>query len=357
MSDSRQDGVMSAGPTKTRSQHYVPCMLQDAFATPGKGKFPQVHVYDKLEDRTFRTTPANVLHERDFNRYDDGKYIACMEEGLSKIEDQAAPVLRRIRDSRSLAGLTLEDRVKVMAFVALQQVRGPSIRINMVHIAEQMRERIRSMGHDPEEIPQLRGGDDPELIKLTAMKLASENLPEFTESFADKAMLLVGAAPGTTFLLGDNPVVKANQNDTWPRGNLGLKSEGIEIYLPIAPDLAVAFWCPSLVEFLERGLKQSEESFQKTAAPALLGVGAEADKLRAMRADLKERIDHIRADLDAIREQRPIASLPENMDYYNSLQVVNAERRVISATGDFVLARNMVAEDETLRRGARMELA
>lgn len=335
----------------------MPCMLQSAFATAGRGKFDQVYVFDKQEDRTFRTAPENVLHERDFNRYDDGGYIVCMEGGLGKIEDQAAPVFRRIRDSRSLVGLTLEDRVKVMAFVALQHVRGPSTRINMIDVGEKMRERIRSMGHDPENIPQLRGGDDPEMIKLTAMKLAKENLPKFTESFADKVMLLVGAAPGATFLLGDNPVVKANQNGMGIRGNLGLKSEGIEIYLPIAPDLIVAFWCPTLLKFLEHGLMQSEMSYRKTAPVALLGVGQEADRIREMHADLKVRVERLKADVEAIRDQRPLTSRPENMDYYNSLQVIYAERMLISATGDFALVRNMIAGDESLRSGPRMELA
>lgn len=332
-------------------------MLQSAFATAGRGKFAQVHVFDKQEDRIFRTAPENVLHERDFNRYDDGRYIVCMEEGLGKIEDQAAPVFKRIKESRSLAGLTLEDRIKVMAFVALQQVRGPSTRYNMTDIGEKMRERIRSMGHDPDDIPQLRGGDDPEMIKLTAMKLVQENLPSFTESFADKVMLLVGAAPGTTFLLGDSPVVKSNQNEMGIRGNLGLKSAGIEIYLPIAPHLAVAFWCPTLLTFLEHGLKQSDESYRKTAPVALLGVGQEADKIREMHADLKVRLERLRADIEAVRDQRPLISSPENMDYYNSLQVIHAERRVISATGDFSLVRNMIAGDESLRTGPRMELA
>nr|WP_292224053.1 DUF4238 domain-containing protein [Brevundimonas sp.] len=334
----------------------MPCMLQSAFATAGRGKFPQVYVFDKKEERIFRTAPANILHERDFNRYNDGKYIICMEDGLGKIEDQAAPVFKRIAEDRSLVGLTLEDRVKVMAFVALQQVRGPSTRINMIDVAEKMRERVRSMGHDPEEVPQLRGMDDPEMVKFIAMNLASKNLPEFTKIISTKMMLLIGAAPGTTFLLGDHPVVKANTNQNGVLGSLGLTSEGIEIYLPIAPDLLLAFWCPTLVHFLEVGLKQSEESYHNTALIALLGVGSEADLLRKERANLGASIEALRADLDAIRNQKPLISNAKSMEYYNSLQVIYAERRVISATGDFALASNMIAGNNNLRSGPRLEL-
>lgn len=343
--------------TRARGQHYVPCMLQSAFATKGKGKYAQVYVYDKHEDRAFRTAPENVLHERDFNTYDDGKYVVCLETGLGKIEDQTAPVLKKIVASRSLAELTLEERVKVMAFTALQQIRGVNTRANMIDVAEQMRERIRSEGHDPDLVPQLKGSVDPDQAKLSAMMLASKNLPELTESFADKSMILVEAAPGTTFLLGDAPTVMANQNDMGLRGNLGLKVQGIQIYLPVAPDLAIGFWCPSLLAELEVALKQSEESLRTTAAAALLGYGPEADRLRMMRAALEERRARLRSDVEAIQSQRPLKSSVENMDYYNSLQVIYSERYVVSATGDFSFVRGMIASDSNSRRGARMQLA
>lgn len=348
---------MPHGPATARGQHYVPRMLQSAFARPGKGRYAQVHVFDKRDDRTFRTAPENMLQARDFNTYDDGTYVVCIEGGLGKIEAQTAPVFAKIRQDRSLAELTLEERVKVMAFTALQGIRGVSVRTNMLDVAEQMRERIRSQGHDPDLVPQLKGSNDPEQVKLTAMMFASESLPEFTVSFADKVMLLIEAAPGTTFLLGDAPAVMANQHDLGLRGNLGLKVKGIQVYLPIAPDLAIGFWCPSLALELERGLQQTEESLRRTAGMALLGIGPEADQLRRMRADLTERVARLRADVEAIRAQRPLQSCSENMDYYNSLQVTFSERYVLSATGDFSLVRRMIADDPERRRGARMELA
>jgi hypothetical protein len=154
-----------------RGQHHVPCMLQDAFAVPGKGRKPQVHVFDKHDGRTFRTSPENILHERDFNTFEYGGATYCLEGGMGKIEDQTAPILRRIITSRSLADLTAEERAKVLVFTALQRVRGVSIRASMVDMVEQMRERIRAEGHDPDLVPQLRGHDDPEQVKLSALML------------------------------------------------------------------------------------------------------------------------------------------------------------------------------------------
>ncbi|MBP8235703.1 MAG: hypothetical protein KAY22_25745, partial [Rhizorhabdus sp.] len=60
-------------------------MLQDAFAASGRGKKRQVHVFDKHEDRIFRTSPENILQERDFNTFQDGATTYCLEDGMGKI--------------------------------------------------------------------------------------------------------------------------------------------------------------------------------------------------------------------------------------------------------------------------------
>ena len=93
-----------------------------------------------------------------------------------------------------------------------------------------------------------------------------------------------------------------------------------------------------------------------TAAAALLGVGPDAEILRQQRKTLEERQRHIAGDLEAIAVQRPIASSVDNMDYYNSLQVLHAERYVLSAASDFTFARKILAERPTARRGLRTQV-
>lgn len=205
-----------------RGQHHVPLMLQEAFATPGKGKKYQVHVFDKHSGRTFRTSPENVLHQRDFNTFEQDGVTLCLEDGLGDIEDKAAPVLRRVIAERSLVGLDVEERAVLSVFAALQRVRGVSTRASMLDIDRQIRDRLRRDGHDPDGIPQLDGGDDPEQVKLSALVLVSRQLDAFAQAFATKVMLLVAAAPGETFLLGDTPVTLANHRDAGLNGNLGL---------------------------------------------------------------------------------------------------------------------------------------
>lgn len=339
-----------------RGQHYVPRMLQEAFTTPGKGKKAQLFVFDKHEGRAFRTSPDNVLHERDFNTYESQDARYCLEGGMGKIEALAAPVLRKIIAARSLASLSDEERGALTVFVALQQIRGVSVRAKMVDMVEQVRAHVRQMGQDPDTVPQLLGHDDPEAIKLSALLLAGQDLGQLALAYVDKALLLFSAAPGTRFYLGDTPVVLANHRDTKPYGNLGLEVEGVEIYMPLAPDLLLAFWCPSLVRLMEDGLAACERSLNSTAAAALLGVGPAAEDVRQKREAIAARRRHIAADLAAIAEQRPIESDLDNMDYFNSLQVLHAERYLLSATNEFTFARKILAERPDARQGRRLTI-
>lgn len=340
-----------------RGQHHVPIMLQDAFATSGNGKKRQVHVLDKHDGRTFRTSPENILQERDFNTFQDGETTYCLEEGMGKIEHAAAPAIRKLIANRTLGCLKESERAAILVFTALQRIRGVHTRAGMLDVAQKIRGRLRENGDNPDAVPQLRGSDDPEAIKLSALMLIGEGMPDFLRSYSNKVMVLMEAIPGETFLLGDTPVVLANQRDTFPHGNLGLEVKGIEIYMPISPELTIAFWCPSIVEMIENALRMCEDSIRKTSAVALLGIGPDADKVRELQPQLKAKAEMLQRDLSAIGDGRPLVNARENMEYVNSLQVSFAERYVLSSTGDFALPRRMIAENSGYRQGHRWQLA
>jgi hypothetical protein len=317
--------------SEARGHHHVPLMLQNAFATSAKGKKDQVFVFDKHEDRGFRTSPENILQERDFNTFDDGAAVLCLEDGLQSVEDKAAPVFRKIIAERAINGLSDEERAAACVFTALQKIRGTSVRFDMADFTQQISDRLRANGDDPSLVPQLQGGDDPEQIKLSALMLIKNNLGEFARSYVNKNMALIAAPPGETFVLGDCPVVLANQNDHAPYGNIGLEVKGIEIYLPIAPDL--------------------------TGAAALLGLGLEADQLRQQREKLKRAVARLRQGVAAMETGTAAQYDHDNMDYLNSLQIGHAERYVLSANGDFKLVKQMIADNPARRFGWHAQLA
>jgi hypothetical protein len=343
--------------SEARGHHHVPLMLQNAFATSAKGKKDQVFVFDKHEDRGFRTSPENILQERDFNTFDDGAAVLCLEDGLQSVEDKAAPVFRKIIAERAINGLSDEERAAACVFTALQKIRGTSVRFDMADFTQQISDRLRANGDDPSLVPQLQGGDDPEQIKLSALMLIKNNLGEFARSYVNKNMALIAAPPGETFVLGDCPVVLANQNDHAPYGNIGLEVKGIEIYLPIAPDLTLAFFCPSILEELKASIVRIEESLQRTGAAALLGLGLEADQLRQQREKLKRAVARLRQGVAAMETGTAAQYDHDNMDYLNSLQIGHAERYVLSANGDFKLVKQMIADNPARRFGWHAQLA
>lgn len=356
--DSRKnnDQQVPKGQPKARGHHHVPLMLQGAWAKPAKGKLPHVDVFDKHESRSFRTSGENIMLERDYNSFDDGEMTLSLEGGFGKIEDQASKVIQRLRIERSLADLAAADRAALCVFAALQRLRGLGIRAQMHDVDAQIRARLREGGDDPDTIPQLAGGQDPEQIKLTALMLIRNNLDVFAKSLALKVMFLFQPPRGRTFLLGDSPVVMSNSTDHGPYGNIGFEVEGIELYLPVAPDLAIGFWCPTLVTVMETALNQCETSLRNTAAAAMFGIGPELLKLREMRADLASRKERIRQELAHIGAGTPVQWDPSNLDYVNSLQVAQAERHILSHDGDFALVRRMIADNPAFRGGPRLML-
>ena len=80
--------------------------------------------------------------------------------------------------------------------------------------------------------------------------------------------------------------------DRGPRGNLGLRNEGIEVYMPLSPKFAIHAICPKL------------------ANVALLTP------------ELASRYSQ------ALQNGTPILHAPENAEFANSLQVIWAERFV-----------------------------
>jgi len=342
-----------------RGQHYVPQFLLESFATPGKkkGKFGQLHAFDKTDGHTFRPTTDGIFAQRDFNTHEaDGK-VLCLEEGMGSVEDLAAPVLKKIIATASVTGVSVRERAALHVFVALQKIRGVSLRAQMGDSIQSLKAKLREGGDDPEMIPQLQGDDGPEGLKLSALNITRRYLAEFAHTFENKTLVLLEAPAEGTFLIGDCPVVWANNNDTGPYGNLGLEVVGIEIYMPIAPRLALGFWCPSLIAILAEALDHVEATAAKLAPVALLGVGPAALAARRDLDEARTRAERIRGDLAQIAAGLPLMNSAENMEYVNALQSAQAERFLVSHDGDFSFARRMIADDSRFRRGARFEIA
>jgi hypothetical protein len=98
-------------------QHYVPQFLLRNF---GNGKKDQVWVYDKTSDRVFPTNTRNVAGESHFYDFEFQGEQLSIESWLSGLEGQAKSVVRKILDADSVAGLALEEKQLLAAFLSVQ---------------------------------------------------------------------------------------------------------------------------------------------------------------------------------------------------------------------------------------------
>lgn len=71
---------------------------------------------------------------------------------------------------------------------------------------------------------------------------------------------------------------------------------------------------------------------------------------------VKAKID-VLAILEALQTGEPLRSNPENVEFFNSLQISTAERFVFSSTEDFSIVKEMIQTNPELRHGRRMSEA
>ena len=343
--------------SEARSQHHVPQLLLKAFARVGKGKKHQVQVFDKHTDRSFQASTEKVFAERDFNTFERDGAVLCLEDEMAAIENLAAPVICKLVEARALAVLTVTDREILNGFVALQKVRGVGLREQMADMTTAIKKRIQRAGSDPETIPQFKGSNEPDAVKLSALSFVRDHVQEFAQHIAEKNLVLFGSPKADEFLLGDSPVTWHNHRDMGPYGNLGLLVPGIELYLPLAPTLMLSLWCPSIIPRWREEQKDLTRAAGQAAAISVIGIGKAAEEARIRHTELERKAANLQQKLSLIDQGLPLTSTSENMMWFNSLQIGQAERYLVSASGNFDLARRMITDNARYRKGHRVELS
>lgn len=299
---------------KPIKQHYIPQFILRHFGE-GKKKREKIWTFDKETGRSFCGNVADAGHENKF--YESTNLDGDTIEGeplLARLDAESAPAIKNVVCDEVLPIWDGKTVVDLSYFVAAQMFRGPSVRNDMMAWQEQV---IRKWG------PDVRAGDDerpigaygPDDAKHTSIETLS-CVPEFAQLLQEKIWFLLKAPLGHHFILSDNPVVRHNHINYWPRGSLGLNQKGIEAYLPISPRLSLYFVCPTI-----------------------------AEKLRF------SRLGHIY--LQAQNTGLPVIADAENVEFVNSLQVLFSERFLYAKSErDFMIAREMLAKNGDLRRPA-----
>ena len=320
---------MSRTSKSSTDQHYVPQLLLRGFATP---KRKQVYVFDKQAGNMSRSSVRNLACERGFYDLEGDGDPERLDRWLRRLEEQTAPVIKSIRGRRALDHLLPAERQWIAAFIAVQHLRTRRHREFWGDVNKQMAGVLREMGADPNKVENFRELTEAE-VRRDSIAFMPGSASALLPHLLDKAWILLSAAPGNSFWVGDHPVILANNINPGDgiRGTLGFAVRGIEVYLPISSELTLGCLCPTI--------------------PAMFA----AAKARVIQPALRKgRADEF---LDAFTGRTTLQLDVENMKYHNSLQVISAERFIFSLHDEFDMAREMLASHPNLKTGPRVEIA
>jgi hypothetical protein len=315
---------MAGSDTANTKQHYVPQMLLRGFVRAENPN--QVWVFDKKTGRNFPSAIENIGAERGY--YDiDGS--AELDAAMNCADDLAAPIIARIRERRSIAGLSLDGRILLAEFVILQFLRTRGYQEQTRSLWQSLAEAITQRNRDvrPEWVEE----PSPDELRRQYLRLIPQLTGDFLPHLLDKNLMLYRANPATPFHISDHPVAMDNTMNPSDgmRGTLGFGVTGIEIYMPISSELILAQMCPSIGAHME----------------------AVADHFWLLGGFISE----IASGYISARNYGTGWRLTaENVRYYNSLQARNAERFVISSINAFADIEEMVMRDPDTKIGRRV---
>jgi hypothetical protein len=309
-------------PIENRKHHYVPQFILRNFASSGQ---EHLHAFDKSNGNTFKIAVGDAAAEKGFYSFDTDEVKGCAEEFFTDIETKASPLVQKIVSDQKLPKLSSKHKAVLAVLMVSQMLRSKNHRAISGQIVDMVRDLAVSEG-TPEFIEWV-GENDKEKEKQMAIMSLKDQLLDLTPALADKDIFLYLSNPADPLLIGDSPLTRMNTiNQSRLYGTTGLASQGVEIYLPLSPHLALAFMCPSIAEKMKqlvliRGREAPDVAFEY---------------------------------LLALEYSRPITLDSSNVAFLNSQQVIAAERFVYSDSSDFSLVHEMLKGDESLRGGMRL---
>ncbi|HZL59177.1 MAG TPA: DUF4238 domain-containing protein [Stellaceae bacterium] len=290
----------------------------------------RVFCLDIHTDKISKLPPKRAASGIDFNEFlIDGETIS-FENDLEKIETQAAPVLKQILRSCSVAGLTGEKRKRVARFMAAQSFRTEAFYRGM-----DLQVSREQFGHIFAQLwrSAFLVSDEVERRKWVVMTIKTDDV----------------------FYLGDNPVVLQRTENPSDGVGLGFDIEGVEAFLPLSPKCALWMPCTSTSEQLISGYENALSMHRQIRSAALTGStlpGTNSDTLHLTQRVLRNAFDLY----EALTKGIAINAISENIENLNYLESSWAHSAIYSNRGDFSFARRMFQKSPQYRESPRTSL-
>jgi hypothetical protein len=298
------------------NQHWVPKFLIKYFVD----KDGRVFCLDTHTDELTKPPPKLAASEEGFNSFlIDGEAVS-FEDKLEKIETPAAPIIKRMVEGRTIAGLTPKDRQRIAEFMAAQSFRTKAF--------------YEGMAGKPDRQEFGRTFDQLlESIFITAGEIARRHW----------ALMVI--ASDEVFYLGDNPVVFQWTEKPGAGGSLGFDVEGVETFLPLSPKCALYMPCRATSVQILEGYETALELRRAVRTAALRGQPDGCRKLQMAQNAIRSGHELYAA----FTTGSAVEAITPYVQNLNSLQCLFSHSALYSNRRDFSFARHVFQKTPNYR--------
>lgn len=299
----------------SKKHHFVPQAQLRHFAADSRQN--SIFVFDKERDLSFRTSILNAGSENDFNTVAIGETVWNFEDLFDQVDGRSARLVKQIIKRQSLAWMSVDDRIALADLFAVQSLRTRLSRMTPLSLVEQLRESVRKVGYDPDQMANMALPSE-RALRLNAVKAYLER-DAHRAAFGRLVPALYRSAGDARFITSDHPVTLTN---AFPYGEALVGAQGVLAHLPLSPTLTLTLVCPTVAqryELIER---------------------AEMDP------DRRARMLAYRA---GFRTGEPIGVDDAFVGRLNDLQVSRSRRYLYSAANDFEAIRALLGAHPDLR--------
>jgi uncharacterized protein DUF4238 len=292
------------------NQHWVPKFLVKNFADADG----RVFCLDTQTDEITKLPPRRAASSIRFNEFQLGDEAISFEDKLEKIETQAAPILKRIVSSRSVAGLTGKQRNRVADFMAAQSFRTDAFYKGM-------------------ELGLSRQQFGPIFVELWRSAFL------VSEEIARRQWAVMQIDHDDVFYLGDHPVVLTENPSA--AAQLGFDIQGVEAFLPLAPKCALYMPCVTIAQQITSGYENAALLMRE---PTIASTNPEL--LTISQTVIRNATPLYRA----LTKGTAMTATSENVENLNYLQCYWAHAAVYSNRREFAFAKRVFREHPQYRQ-------
>lgn len=216
-----------------KNQHYVPQFCLRKFASDSD---KVINLYNLDSKKLIRN--AAIKHQA-CKDYFYGQDIA-IEDTFSHFEKNASRIFNKILQENNLPQKTMEDYSRLLVFISVQYNRTQYARDDMLNIVDKT---ISLFGKDFE--PKLKEEFEQMPAYLKDNWIYKKLLFAIIDitCLIDLKMKLIINKTEDEFIYSDNPVVLYNQFlEMKGRAEIGYKSVGLEIFLPLSPSVCLILY-------------------------------------------------------------------------------------------------------------------